>query len=140
MKSNQSTLRLRRFDVEEKRRKIADIEAMIADFERMSEDLGRQIEVEQNRAGITDVNHYNYPTFAKAALQRRENLRESIQGLTVQLEKARAELVIAEEELAKLVETEDEAAGGGDRRAAPRGRRYAAVTAITPQPLAARGA
>jgi len=81
MKSRDALIRLKRFDVEEKRRKVADIEAMIGDFNHMAVDLDRQIAIEQERAGITDVNHYAYPTFAKAAIQRRNNLTASASDL-----------------------------------------------------------
>ena len=140
MKVNRSIIQLRRFEVEEKRRQIRDIEAMIEDFERMVADLQRQIDMEQQRSGITDVNHYNYPTFAKAALQRRNNLQESIEGLTKQLATARQELANAEEELAKL---EVEMKNGTDseatvRKAKSPGRQYANAASIAPIPMSAR--
>ena len=50
MKSRESMVQLRRFDVDEKQQKVADIEAMIQDFSQMVVDLDRQIEVEQERA------------------------------------------------------------------------------------------
>ena len=55
MKSRDAVIRLKRFEVEEKRRKVADIETMIADFNNMAADLDRQIAIEQERAGISDV-------------------------------------------------------------------------------------
>ena len=42
MKSRDALIRLKRFEVEEKRRKVADIEAMISDFNHMAVDLDRQ--------------------------------------------------------------------------------------------------
>ena len=102
MKSRDAVIRLKRFEVEEKRRKVADIEAMIADFNHMATDLDRQIAIEQERAGISDVNHYAYPTFAKAALQRRNNLAASVVDLEAKLASARAELDEANEELKKI--------------------------------------
>lgn len=102
MKSRESLIRLRRFEVDEQRQKVADIESMIADFRQMASDLERQIEVEQERAGVSDVNHYAYPTFAKAAIQRRGNLVASIEELEAKLEKAREELAEAFEELKKV--------------------------------------
>lgn len=102
MKSRDTLIRLRRFDVDEHRQKVSDIEAMIADFKQMAADLDRQIEVEQERAGVSDVNHYAYPTFAKAAIQRRENLVASISDLEEKLEKAREDLAEAFEELKKV--------------------------------------
>jgi flagellar FliJ protein len=102
MKSRDALIRLKRFDVDEKQRKVAGIEAMIADFNEMAVDLDRQIAIEQERAGITDVNHYAYPTFAKAAIQRRDNLAASASDLEARLAAARAELEEACSELRKI--------------------------------------
>ncbi len=43
MKSRDTLLRLKRFQVEERRRRVAQIEAMIAEFSRMASDLDREI-------------------------------------------------------------------------------------------------
>ena len=72
MKSRETLIRLKKFQVDEKRRKVAQIETMIAEFERMAADLEREIRVEQDRAGIHDPGHFAYPTYAKAAIARRE--------------------------------------------------------------------
>src|SRR3990170_6361048 len=102
MKSRDALIRLKRFDVEEKRRKVADIEAMIGDFNHMAVDLDRQIAIEQERAGVSDVNHYAYPTFAKAAIQRRDNLAISAENLAAKLAAARGDFDRACEELKKI--------------------------------------
>ncbi|HEY8277821.1 MAG TPA: flagellar export protein FliJ [Methyloceanibacter sp.] len=102
MKSRDALIRLKRFDVEERRRKVADIESMIGEFGQMAADLDRQIGIEQERAGITDVNHYAYPTFAKAAVQRRNNLTASASDLEAKLAAARAQLEEAIEDLKKV--------------------------------------
>jgi flagellar protein FliJ len=102
MKSRDAVIRLKRFEVEEKQRKVAEIEAMIAEFNHMATDLDRQIAIEQERAGVSDVNHYAYPTFAKAAIQRRDNLATSVAGLEAKLAAARGELDEAGEELKKI--------------------------------------
>ena len=54
MKSRETLIRLKKFQVDEKRRRVAQIEGMIADFQRMSVDLEREIQTEQERAGIND--------------------------------------------------------------------------------------
>src|SRR5258705_13372963 len=71
MKSRETLIRLKKFQVDEKRRRVSQIEGMIADFQRMSVDLEREIQTEQERAGINDPTHFAYPTYAKAAIQRR---------------------------------------------------------------------
>lgn len=90
MKSREGLIRLKRFQVEEKRRQVAQIEAMIAEFERMAKDLNDQVIAEQERSGIRDAGHFAYPTFAKAATQRRDNLAASGEALKDQLAAARA--------------------------------------------------
>jgi flagellar export protein FliJ len=102
MKSRDALIRLKRFDVEEKRRKVVEIETMIGDFNHMALDLDRQIAIEQERAGVSDVNHYAYPTFAKAAIQRRNNLAVSAENLAAKLAAAREDLNEACEELKKI--------------------------------------
>jgi len=102
MKSRDAVSRLKRFEVDEKRRKVAEIEAMIGDFNQMAVDLDRQIAIEQERAGVSDTNHYAYPTFAKAAIQRRDNLLASAADLETKLANAREAFDEATEELKKI--------------------------------------
>jgi flagellar protein FliJ len=102
MKSRETLIRLKKFQVDEKRRKVAQIETMIAEFERMAGDLEREIQVEQDRAGIHDPGHFAYPTYAKAAITRRENLKRSADELRTQLEDAKMALGDAFDELKKV--------------------------------------
>ena len=73
MKPRESALRLKRFETEEKIRKVADLESMIREFDQMAADLDRQIANEEDRTGVKDRFHFAYSTFAKSALQRRDN-------------------------------------------------------------------
>jgi flagellar export protein FliJ len=111
MKSRETLIRLKRFQVDEKRQQIAGIESMISDFERMTADLEQQVLSEQERAGISDVTHFAYPTFAKAARQRCDNLQASIDELKGQLERAQDELQAAFEEMKKVELIEEREAG-----------------------------
>ena len=101
MKSQQ-LIRIHRFQVDEKRRAVAQIETMIADFNRKIAELDQQIELEQNRSGISDVTHFAYPTFARAAIVRKENLQTSIDALVSQLDAAKDDLADAFAELKRL--------------------------------------
>jgi flagellar protein FliJ len=102
MKSRETLIRLKKFQVDEKRRKVAQIETMIAEFDRMAADLEREIRVEQDRSGIHDPAHFAYPTYAKAAIARRENLRRSAEELRIQLEDAKSALGEAIDDLKKV--------------------------------------
>jgi flagellar FliJ protein len=102
MKSRETLIRLKKFQVDEKRRKVAQIEAMIAEFDRIAAELDREIKIEQDRAGIHDPAHFAYPTYAKAAIGRRQNLKRSADELKVQVDDAKAALGEAFEELKKV--------------------------------------
>ena len=97
MKSRETLIRLKKFQVDEKQ-----IETMIAEFDRIAAELDREIKTEQERAGIHDPAHYAYPTYAKAAIGRRENLHRSAGDLKAQLDDAKAVLGEAFEELKKV--------------------------------------
>jgi hypothetical protein len=86
MKSRETSFRLKRFAAEEKRRKVADLEHMIREFEHMATELDRQVQSEEDRTGIKDKSHFAYSTLAKAAAQRRDNLRASIANLRARTE------------------------------------------------------
>lgn len=101
MKSRENLVRLKRFQVSEKRRQLNQIEMMVAEFERMANDLEAQIASEERKSGITDINHFAYPTFAKAARLRRDNLKTSQSDLLQQRAGAETALAEAEAELAK---------------------------------------
>lgn len=103
MKSrSESLIRLKKFQVDEKRRQVAQIEMMVADFERMAAELDQQIEIEHTKTGISDVAHFAYSTFAKAALTRRDNLLNSANDMKGKLEAAQDALAEALEDLKKV--------------------------------------
>ena len=67
---------------------------------------------EEKKAGITDINHFAYPTFAKAARLRRDNLQNSQQDLLQQRTMAETILTEAEAELSKAEALESRDAKG----------------------------
>lgn len=136
MKSRNTLIRFKRFQLDENRRKVAQMEAMITDFQRMAADLEREIVAEQERAGIHDPSHFAYPTYAKAAMARRENLKRSIGELSVQLAEARVALEESTEELKRveLLEERDQIRDRADEEA----REKAELKALSA--LRARGA
>lgn len=101
VKSRDHLIRLKRFQVDERRRRVAQIESMIADFARMVVDLDREIASEEQRSGISDPTHYAYPTFARAAVARRDNLKRSSDELKDQLDEAKGLLGESQDELKK---------------------------------------
>jgi len=102
MKPRDTALRLKRFEVTEKARKVASMETMVLDFEQIAADLARQIAAEEERTGIKDPAHFAYSTFAKAARLRRTNLLNSVVDLKVKLDAAKREHEEVALELSKL--------------------------------------
>ena len=107
MKSRETLIRLKKFQADEKRRRLNQIESMIADFDRMAGDLDREIMAEETKAGIKDSSHYAYPTYAKAAATRRDNLKRSADELKEQQADAKAALDEALAELRKAEQLEE---------------------------------
>ncbi len=109
MKSRDNLVRLNQFKVNEKRRQLAQLDLMIGEFDRMAAELDAQIANEERKSGITDVSHFAYPTFARAARLRRDNLKNSRADLVTQRTGVETALGEAEDELAKAnaMETRD---------------------------------
>ena len=107
MKTRESLVRLKEFQVNEKRRQLQQLQTMMNEFERMARELETQITVEEKKSGITDPNHFAYPTFAKAARQRADNLQVSIRELKVQQEAAELLLEEVEAEYQKAAALEE---------------------------------
>lgn len=107
MKSRESLVRLKEFQVTEKRRQLQQLQLMMSEFERMAKELENQISIEEKKSGITDPAHFAYPTFAKAARQRADNLQVSIRELKVQQDAAELALEEVEAEFAKAAALEE---------------------------------
>jgi flagellar FliJ protein len=116
MKSRDTLARLRRFQIDETRRRVAQIETMIAEFSKMARELDREIALEEQRSGISDIAHFAYPTYARAARARRDNLQRSAGELTSQLDEARQFLdeTLADPSNARILD-------GGGKHAGPAG-------------------
>jgi hypothetical protein len=125
MRVRENVLKAKHFQLEAARRRAAQVETMVAELDRMAAELDQQILHEERRAGISDPTHFAYPTFARAARQRRDNLAASVRDLALQRERAVAALADAEADyaavIARLERTEER--GSEDGQAA--GRRMA---------------
>ncbi|KQT88167.1 flagellar export protein FliJ [Aurantimonas sp. Leaf443] len=118
MMKRDNLVRVARFKMLEKRRQVEQLEMMMGEFGRMAAELDAQIGNEERKSGITDVAHFAYPTFAKAARARRDNLQNSVKDLKVQMNAARLSLEESEAELANAekLEQRDNARDDSDER------------------------
>ena len=102
MKARENVMRLKRRDVDDKIRKVEDLERTIREFDQMVVDLERQIQAEEDRTGIRDPHHFSYSTYAKSAAQRRDNMRNSAEGLREKLVTAQRDRDDANEQFVRL--------------------------------------
>ena len=104
-------MRLKRREVEEKSRKVEDLQRIIREFDQMAADLEREIQIEEDRTGVRDRSHFSYSTFAQAAAQRRDNLRQSTEGLR---EKLAAAVRERDDTMEQFSRASQQAEGRGD--------------------------
>jgi len=102
MNRTDSLLRLKRFRVDEVKRRIAAIEAMKVDLERQLTDLDDNVAREKQRAGDSDIGRLAFPSFLRSIESRRENLRNTLQEIEREHLAAQASLSTAFQELKSL--------------------------------------
>jgi flagellar export protein FliJ len=101
MRSRETLIRLHRFKADEAKRKLSAMLAMKADLERKSGELGQCLTDEQRRATENEIGRFAYPTFAKAIVTRRDNIKRSVEEIDRQIEAAREDVNACFRELKK---------------------------------------
>ena len=110
MNRTDTLLRLKRFRVDEMKRRIAAIEAMKADLERKLSDLDDNVAREKQRAGDSDIGRLAFPSFLRSIEIRRENLRTTLKEIEREQAAAQLDLSNAFQDLKSLeVATEQQA-------------------------------
>src|ERR1700712_1964563 len=110
MTRTDTLLRLKRFRVDEMKRRIAAIDAMKADLERKLADLDDNVTREKQRAGDSDIGRLAFPSFLRSIEARRENLRNTLKEIEREYAAAQADMENAFQDLKSLeVATEQQA-------------------------------
>jgi flagellar FliJ protein len=110
MNRTDTLLRLKRFRVDEMKRRIAAIDAMKADLERKLADLDDNVAREKQRAGDSDIGRLAFPSFLRSIEARRENLRTTLKEIEREHASAQLDLSNAYQDLKSLeVATEQQA-------------------------------
>ena len=100
MKAVHGLIRLYRWQLDEKRRNLGDLERMKEDFERQVARLDTEILAEQKAANDEEA-RFAYGAYAQMAVQRRAIILQSIADLTVQILAAREDVAQAFQEIKK---------------------------------------
>ncbi len=110
MNRTDTLLRLKRFRVDEMKRRIASIDAMKADLDRKLADLDDNVAREKQRAGDSDIGRLAFPSFLRSIEARRENLRITLKEIEREHAAALLDLENAFQDLKSLeVATEQQA-------------------------------
>jgi flagellar protein FliJ len=102
MNRTDTLLRLKRFRVDEMKRRMAAIEAMKADLDRKLCDLDDNVTREKQRAGDSDIGRLAFPSFLKSIEIRRENLRTTLRDIEKEYATAQLDLTTAFQDLKSL--------------------------------------
>jgi flagellar FliJ protein len=102
MNRTDTLLRLKRFRVDEMKRRIAAIDAMRADLERKLADLDDNVTREKQRAGDSDIGRLAFPSFLRSIDARRENLRNTLKEIEREHTSAQLDLNNAFQDLKAL--------------------------------------
>jgi flagellar export protein FliJ len=102
MKKQDTLLRLRRFRVDEFKRRMATLDGMKADMEKKIADLDENVARERQRAGDSDIGRLAFPSFLKSIEIRREKLKDTLRELERERASCQEELTNAFQDLKSL--------------------------------------
>ena len=81
MKRADTLLRLKRFRVDDLKRRVATLDGMRTDVERKLTDLEDSVTREKSRAGDSDIGRLAFPSFLRSIEARRENLKITLKEI-----------------------------------------------------------
>jgi flagellar export protein FliJ len=81
MKRQDTLIRLRRFRVDDLKRRMATLDGMKADVEKKIADLEDSVARERQRASDSDIGRLAFPSFLRSIEDRRENLRATLKDI-----------------------------------------------------------
>ena len=102
MKRQDTLIRLRRFRVDDFKRRMATLDGMKADVEKKLADLEESVARERQRAGETDIGRLAFPSFLRSIEDRRENLRATLKDIERERVQCQADLTGAFQDLKSL--------------------------------------
>jgi flagellar export protein FliJ len=102
MKRGDALIRLRRFRVDELKRRMATLDGMKQDAERKLSDLEDSVVRERQRSGDSDIGRLAFPSFLRSIESRRENLRATLKEIERERVIAHADLSSAFQDLKSL--------------------------------------
>jgi len=102
MKRQDTSIRLRRFRVDDFKRRMATLDGMKADVEKKLADLEDSVARERQRAGESDIGRLAFPSFLRSIEDRRENLRATHKDIERERVQCQTDLTGAYQDLKSL--------------------------------------
>jgi flagellar export protein FliJ len=102
MKRQDTLIRLRRFRVDDFKRRMATLDGMKADVEKKLADLEESVARERQRAGESDIGRLAFPSFLRSIEDRRENLRATLKDIERERVQCQTDLTTAYQDLKSL--------------------------------------
>jgi len=102
MKRRDTLMRLKRFRVDDLKRRMGTLDAMKADAEKKLSDLEESVARERQRANDTDIGRLAFPSFLRSIDARRENLRATLREVERERAMVQGDLTAAFQDLKSL--------------------------------------
>ncbi len=102
MKRGDTLMRLKRFRVDDLKRRLATLDGMKADLERKLADLEESVARERQRANDSDIGRLAFPSFLRSIESRRENLRATLKEIERERATVQGDLTAAYQDLKSL--------------------------------------
>jgi flagellar export protein FliJ len=102
MKRGDTLMRLKRFRVDDLKRRMATLDGMKADLERKLTDLEESVARERQRANDSDIGRLAFPSFLRSIDARRENLRATLKEIERERATVQQDLSAAFQDLKSL--------------------------------------
>jgi len=120
VKRRDTQMRVKRFRVEDLKRRMTTLDGMHTDLERKLADLEDSVARERQRSNDSDIGRLAFPSFLRSIESRRENLRNSLKEIERERAQCQEQLADAYQDLKSFEATTEQqsrrAAGSDDRR------------------------
>jgi len=108
MKRRDTILRLKKFGVDELKRRLATLDEMKADLEHKLTDLEDSVVRERSRANDSDIGRLAFPSFLQSIDVRRNNIRATMKDLEKERTAVQDDLAAAFQDLTSFEVAEEE--------------------------------
>jgi flagellar export protein FliJ len=102
MKRRDTLMRLKRFRVDDLKRRMTTLDGMRSDLERKLSDLEDSVARERQRANDSDIGRLAFPSFLRSIDSRRENLHATLKEIDRERAQCQGDLTHAYQDLKSL--------------------------------------